>query len=155
VVDASTDRIYQYDGATARLTGTQEASQTFVLASLNTNPQGIADPMPLLAASSAPQLKTDDSLQRSALQLALGSFERREFEPLKLKAFDDSRLRSATTLTVKSRIDDSHHSSTTGVSTTNSSLNHHQPKADSVRDLWESLFAEWESNEHGSHGFKS
>lgn len=155
VVDASTDRVYQYDGATARLTGAQEASQTFVLASLNTNPQGIADPLPLLAASSAPQMKTVDSLQRSALQLALGSFERREIEPLKLKAFDDSRLRSETTLTVKSRIDDSHHSGAAGVNMTSSTSSHLQPKADSVRDLWESLFAEWESNEHGSHGLKS
>jgi VCBS repeat-containing protein len=153
VVDASTDKVYQYDGATARLSGAQEASITFALAATNTNAQGIADPLPLLAASSAPELKTDDSLHRSALHQAIASFERRGFEPLKLKGSDDSR--SATTLTVKSRIDDSHPSAIAGVNITSSTSKHHQPKVDSVRDLWESLFAEWESNDHGSHGFKS
>lgn len=47
VVDASTDRVYQYDGATSRISGTQAASVSFSLASANTNPQGIADPRPV------------------------------------------------------------------------------------------------------------
>ncbi|MCA9008171.1 MAG: cadherin-like domain-containing protein, partial [Planctomycetaceae bacterium] len=45
VVDASTDKVYQYNGATTRLSGTQEPSATFNLAVTNTNPQGIADPL--------------------------------------------------------------------------------------------------------------
>jgi hypothetical protein len=44
-VDASTDRVYQYDAATTRLTGTQEPSTFFPLVTGNGNPQGIADPM--------------------------------------------------------------------------------------------------------------
>lgn len=52
VVDASTDKVYQYDGATARLSGTQAASVTFALAATNTNAQGIADPAPLTGLSS-------------------------------------------------------------------------------------------------------
>lgn len=51
VVDASTDRVYQYDGATSRTTGAQEPSIVFQLAATNTNAQGIADP--LVAASSS------------------------------------------------------------------------------------------------------
>ncbi len=47
VVDASTDRVYQYDGGTSRISGSQVASTSFALASTNTNPQGIADPLPL------------------------------------------------------------------------------------------------------------
>ena len=44
-IDASTDRIYQYDAAVTRLTGTQEPSVTFALVAGNNNPQGIADPL--------------------------------------------------------------------------------------------------------------
>lgn len=50
-IDASTDRVYQYDTAATRITGTQEPSTSFALASGNTNPQGIADPRPLIGAS--------------------------------------------------------------------------------------------------------
>jgi VCBS repeat-containing protein len=46
IVDASTDRVYQYDNATNRVSGSQTASATFALAAGNTNPQGIADPLP-------------------------------------------------------------------------------------------------------------
>ncbi len=45
IVDASTDKVYQYNGATSRLTGSQEPFATFSLAATNTNPQGIADPL--------------------------------------------------------------------------------------------------------------
>ncbi len=51
VVDASTDRIYQYDGATSRVTASQEPSRFFALAATNTNPQGIADPDPSWSAA--------------------------------------------------------------------------------------------------------
>jgi hypothetical protein len=46
VVDNGTDRVYQYDGAVTRLTGSQAASVSYGLAAGNTNPQGIADPPP-------------------------------------------------------------------------------------------------------------
>jgi hypothetical protein len=52
VVDASTDRVYQYDNGTTRLTGSQEPSISFALAATNTDPQGIADPLPV---ASSPQ----------------------------------------------------------------------------------------------------
>lgn len=51
VVDASTDRIYQYDGATTRLAASQEPSRFYALAATNTNPQGIADPDPSWSAA--------------------------------------------------------------------------------------------------------
>jgi len=46
VVDNATDRVYQYDNARSRTSGSQAASvtSTFQLAAGNTNPQGIADP---------------------------------------------------------------------------------------------------------------
>ncbi|QOV89384.1 tandem-95 repeat protein [Humisphaera borealis] len=51
IVDAGTDRVYEYAGATARLSGSQSASATFQLATANRNAQGIADPRPSVAAS--------------------------------------------------------------------------------------------------------
>jgi hypothetical protein len=44
IVDSGTGRVYQYNTATPRITGTQSAALAFALASGNTNPQGIADP---------------------------------------------------------------------------------------------------------------
>lgn len=52
IVDASTDRVYQYDGATSRITGAQEPSTVFQLAAANTNAQGIADPLVSSSSSS-------------------------------------------------------------------------------------------------------
>lgn len=46
IVDNGTDRVYQYDNAVARTSGSQSASTWFALAAGNTNPQGIADPPP-------------------------------------------------------------------------------------------------------------
>ena len=57
IVDASTDKVYQYNGATSRLTGSQEPFATFSLATTNTNPQGIADPL-----SSGPGLNASAEL---------------------------------------------------------------------------------------------
>ncbi len=54
IVDASTDRVYQYDAATSRLTGSQEPSVVFPLAATNTSPQGIADPLPASWLSASP-----------------------------------------------------------------------------------------------------
>jgi hypothetical protein len=44
IVDNGTDRVYQYDNAVSRTSGSQSASMSFALAAGNTNPQGIADP---------------------------------------------------------------------------------------------------------------
>jgi hypothetical protein len=44
IVDNGTDRVYQYDNAAGRTSGSQSASTSFALAPGNTNPQGIADP---------------------------------------------------------------------------------------------------------------
>jgi hypothetical protein len=48
IVDNATDRVYQYSGAAARTSGSQAAAASFALAPVNTNPQGIADPPPLI-----------------------------------------------------------------------------------------------------------
>ena len=44
IVDSGTDRVYQYDSAASRTSGSQSPSTSFALAAGNTNPQGIADP---------------------------------------------------------------------------------------------------------------
>jgi hypothetical protein len=46
IVDNATDRVYQYDNARSRTSGSQSVSTSFALAAGNTNPQGIADPPP-------------------------------------------------------------------------------------------------------------
>lgn len=69
VVDASTDKILQYDAATTRLTGAQEPSLTYTLNANNGDAQGIADP---LAFSQVPEA--------IAAPLASGSVESGLFE---------------------------------------------------------------------------
>jgi len=44
IVDSGTDRVYQFDNAASRTSGSQSPSTSFALAAGNTNPQGIADP---------------------------------------------------------------------------------------------------------------
>jgi hypothetical protein len=44
IVDSGTDRVYQYNGAASRTSGSQTAASSFALSPGNTNPQGIADP---------------------------------------------------------------------------------------------------------------
>src|SRR4029453_9104771 len=44
IVDSATDRVYQYDNAVVRTSGSQAASQSFALNPFKPNPQGIADP---------------------------------------------------------------------------------------------------------------
>lgn len=46
IVDSSTDKIYQYNGAASRTSGSQAAAATFTLAPGNGVPTGIADPPP-------------------------------------------------------------------------------------------------------------
>ena len=45
IVDNVTDNVYQYNGGTVRISGSDLADATFPLAPTNTNPQGIADPL--------------------------------------------------------------------------------------------------------------
>ena len=51
IVDNATDRVYQYDNAASRTSGSQSPVTSFALAAGNTNPQGIADPPAGYAAS--------------------------------------------------------------------------------------------------------
>jgi hypothetical protein len=51
IVDSATDRVYQFDAAASRTSGSQTPSTSFALAAGNTNPQGIADP-PVRGSSS-------------------------------------------------------------------------------------------------------
>jgi hypothetical protein len=44
IVDSGTDRVYQFDAAVSRTSGSQSPSTSFALAAGNSNPQGIADP---------------------------------------------------------------------------------------------------------------
>ncbi len=44
IVDAGTDRVYQYNSATTLTTGAVKASSSFALSTADRNPQGIADP---------------------------------------------------------------------------------------------------------------
>src|SRR5207249_1515893 len=44
MVDSGTRRVYQFDDAASRTSGSQSPSTSFALAAGNTNPQGIADP---------------------------------------------------------------------------------------------------------------
>jgi hypothetical protein len=44
IVDNASDRVYQFDNAVSRTSGSQSPSTSFALAAGNTNPQGIADP---------------------------------------------------------------------------------------------------------------
>jgi hypothetical protein len=55
IVDSGTDRVYQYNGAATRTSGSQSAAASFALAAGNTNPQGIADP-PAPAEASVAEL---------------------------------------------------------------------------------------------------
>jgi len=101
IVDSGTDRVYEYSAARSRVSGSQAAGITFVLASGNSNPQGIADPPPVaqstavrqsssettfstmatIASRSSPALATDRGL-RPALQEFILSNEQDRFSDL-------------------------------------------------------------------------
>jgi hypothetical protein len=75
IVDATADRVYQYNGATSLSSGSATASTSFALAAGNTNPQGIADPPvsaaePTAAATDAALLSMADEEGDSAEALA-------------------------------------------------------------------------------------
>ncbi|MGN6544931.1 MAG: tandem-95 repeat protein [Aureliella sp.] len=69
IVDASTDRVYQYNAATSRLSGSQEPDAVFALAAGNTNPQGIADPLPAPTptAALAPIVQATEYIDRHGI----------------------------------------------------------------------------------------
>ncbi len=54
IVDSGTDRVYQFDNARARTSGSLSPTSSFALAAGNTNPQGIADPPAAGAAIADP-----------------------------------------------------------------------------------------------------
>ena len=70
IADNGTDTVYRYAGAAARTSGSQLPASSFSLATGNTNPQGIADPPPLLvdggAKSALPRFPTRASSEFSA-----------------------------------------------------------------------------------------
>ena len=53
ILDNTTDRVYQFDNAASRTSGSQSPTTGFVLAAGNTNPQGIADPPAPASAGSS------------------------------------------------------------------------------------------------------
>ena len=55
IVDSGTKRVYQFDNAAGRTSGSQSPSTSFALAAGNTNPQGIADPPTSTAGMSGPR----------------------------------------------------------------------------------------------------
>jgi hypothetical protein len=61
IIDSGTDRVYQYNGAATRNSGSQAAAATFVLAAGNANPQGIADP-PAPTGSTPSETSAESSL---------------------------------------------------------------------------------------------
>jgi streptogramin lyase len=66
IVDSGTDRIYQFDNAASRTSGSQSPSTSFALAAGNTNPQGIADPPSLIPAKTAAASPKSIRLTKSA-----------------------------------------------------------------------------------------
>lgn len=51
IVDKKSDKVYQFDNATGLVSGSKASDATFALAAENGNPQGIADPIPFVAAA--------------------------------------------------------------------------------------------------------
>jgi glycosylphosphatidylinositol phospholipase D len=69
IVDGGTDRVYQFDNARGRTSGSQSPSTYFALAAGNTDPQGIADP-PKPASDLAPlTFWTESDLSNLAAEL--------------------------------------------------------------------------------------
>lgn len=100
VVDNGTDRIYQYDGAASRTSGSQSASTSFALTAGNTNPQGIADPPPTHAKpkpmpSPRSRMTTLGSRLSDADLAALLGMESREHKSLTDHVFQQKPQRLA------------------------------------------------------------
>lgn len=58
IVDSNTDRIYQFNAAASRTSGSQSPSTSFPLSSTNTNPQGLADPPATFSQHAISNLKS-------------------------------------------------------------------------------------------------
>jgi hypothetical protein len=74
IVDRLSDRVYQFDNAVSRTSGSQSPSTSFALAAGNTNPQGIADPPPgagtaLAGGRSVSRPSTDSSFDAALLSI--------------------------------------------------------------------------------------
>ena len=74
IVDRATDRVYQFDAAAKRTSGSQSSTASFALAASNTNPQGLADP-PVGATGAPAGSPTSDSSFDSALLAVLGELD--------------------------------------------------------------------------------
>lgn len=68
IVDNGTDRVYQFDNARTRTSGSQSPSTSFALAAGNANPQGIADPP--MPAVGTPQIAASSEIPRPSRHLA-------------------------------------------------------------------------------------
>jgi hypothetical protein len=115
IVDSGTDRVYQYNAAATRTSGSQPAAAWFALAAGNTNPQGIADPPAPTTVADVVRLRPvayteteiRDAMQTSAIPkknrrpetlpaTALAHDE--AFESLALERTDVERKRSSRTV---------------------------------------------------------
>lgn len=73
IVDKSTDRVYQFNAAASRTSGSQSAASSFPLASGNTSPEGIADPPPAAkqVAATTPARSSAPTSNAQAFDVAL------------------------------------------------------------------------------------
>ncbi len=94
IVDSSTDRVHQYDGATSRVSGTQTASTTFVLSAANTNAQGIADPKSLVAAVSSSSTSSKSTKPKTVVAKPIEDSAKKQEDRKQSQA--DDRVTSAT-----------------------------------------------------------
>jgi hypothetical protein len=88
IVDSGTSSVYRYNAAAGRLTGSQNASAVFSLASSNTNAQGIADPPPAWSEEASMNDRKTNMLS-AALPVA-AVVKDQAFESWKV--FDDNRI---------------------------------------------------------------
>jgi hypothetical protein len=91
IVDSGSDSVYQYDGATIRISGHQAADDSFALDPANRNPQGIAAPRP---ASQATMKSTGMDLP-DALEKIVKESSQQLASPF--AESDNSRIRSRDT----------------------------------------------------------
>lgn len=87
IVDSGTDRIYQYDSAATRTTGSQSASINFALAAGNSNPQGIADPPVRTATRRRPGVASATTVVTPSASLRESTLLRRKADRLREEAF--------------------------------------------------------------------
>src|SRR5262249_16289150 len=66
IVDSGTDKVYQYNAAATRISGSQSAALTFALVAGNANAQGIADPP-------APETAEATSIVTAEIQPSFGN----------------------------------------------------------------------------------